>query len=300
MANGVRSSFAGRGDPRYLNGGAGDARRRGPTGRRPQEESTMAERQETSVMASIQDILRDAQLREEQEKLAAQRRAEEEERARLDAIRRQQEDEERRIREEEEERQRKIYEEQRRQAEIVAMQEAAVQRARMEAEAQARLAEMSARQEHERHLAALNQDKHKKRLFWAAASASGILVLALAIGGYAFKVQYDKQQKLQQELTDIQNQKADADRKAREIQAQLDNTKDPETIARLQAQLKEQQDKVDDLNRDLQQKGGGKTGGAYYGGAAKPGAGTGGGGGGGGGGAKPPCACAGDPLCSCL
>jgi len=35
----------------------------------------MAERQETSVMVSIQEILRDAQDREEQEKIEAERRA---------------------------------------------------------------------------------------------------------------------------------------------------------------------------------------------------------------------------------
>ena len=42
----------------------------------------MAERQETSVMVSIQEILRDAQSREEQEKLEAEQRSREAEQRR--------------------------------------------------------------------------------------------------------------------------------------------------------------------------------------------------------------------------
>ena len=58
----------------------------------------MAERQETSVMVSIQEILRDAQSREEQEKAEAEQRAREAEQRRLDDIRRKQEEEAARMR----------------------------------------------------------------------------------------------------------------------------------------------------------------------------------------------------------
>ncbi len=142
----------------------------------------MAERQETSVMVSIQEILRDAQSREEQEKVEAEQRARAEEQRRLDEIRRRQEEEEARIRAEEDERQRRAYEEKKRAAEIAAMQEAAVQRARSEAEAQARLAEMNARQEHERQLHALSHDKSKKNLKFLLAGL-GVVLFAAAIGG---------------------------------------------------------------------------------------------------------------------
>jgi membrane protein involved in colicin uptake len=256
----------------------------------------MAERQETSVMASIQDILRDAQLREEQEKVDAQRRAQAEEQARLDAIRKQQEDEERRIRDEEEERQRRAYEEQRKAAELNALQEATVQRARMEAEAQARLAEMAARQEHERQLAALKQDKHKKRLVFGLVGGGIVFVLAVSIGGWQLYSTSQKNKELQAQIAADEAQKVQLDKEKRDIQSKLDQTTDPEQIAQLKAQLKERNDKIDDLNKDLSSKG--KATGPTYGvggkGPSGPAA-T------GGGGSKPPCACAaGDPLCSCL
>ncbi|MGH7293835.1 MAG: hypothetical protein ACRELB_02825, partial [Polyangiaceae bacterium] len=159
-----------------------------------QEESTMAERQETSVMVSIQEILRDAQNREEQEKVEAERQAQAAEQRRLDEARRRQEEEEARLRAEEDDRQRRMFEEQRRQAELNAMQEAAVQRARAEAEAQARLAEMAARQEHERQLHALSQDKHKKRLTFIIAGLAVFFVLGGIGGGIALKHSSDEAQ----------------------------------------------------------------------------------------------------------
>jgi hypothetical protein len=53
----------------------------------------MAERQETSVMVSIQEILRDAQSREEQEKVEAEERARADEQRRVEELRRRQEEE---------------------------------------------------------------------------------------------------------------------------------------------------------------------------------------------------------------
>jgi membrane protein involved in colicin uptake len=256
----------------------------------------MAERQETSVMASIQDILRDAQLREEQDKVAAQRKVEEEERARLDAIRRQQEEEEARLQAEENARAAKIFEEQRKQAELAAMQEAAIQRARMEAEAQARLAEMAARQEHERQLTALTQDKHKKRLVFGLIGGSVVFLLVASIGIYELKVYVDKTNQLTAQLAAEQAEKDKTERERSAIQAKLDQTTDPEQIAQLKASLKEKQDKIDDLNKDITSNGKAGTSHAY-------------GGGGGGpapvnpGGVKPPPAPCGcdrrDPMCGC-
>lgn len=255
----------------------------------------MAERQETSVMASIQDILRDAQLREEQEKVAAQKRAQDEEQRRLDALRRQQEEEEARLRAEEEERQRRVFEEQRKAAELAAMQEATIQRAKMEAEAQARLAEMAARQEHERHLQALKSNK-KHRTMTYLAIGLGVFFLAGAIGGgLAIKSALDKNAALSQQIKQIEDEKANAEKERSALRAKLENTKDPETIRQLQAQLDEKEAKIKTLASDLDNRKSGRPP-AVGGGGGGPRPTTGGGGGGG-----KACSCPpGDPLCSCL
>jgi colicin import membrane protein len=256
----------------------------------------MAERQETSVMVSIQEILRDAQNREEQEKVEAEHRARADEQKRLDEVRRRQDEEEARLRAEEDERQRRSFEEQRRQAEIRAMQEAHVQRARSEAEAQARLAEMSARQEHERQLHALGQDKQKKRLTMILVALGAVLLVGAIGGGIAYKNVQDKAQATEAQLRSLQDDKDKADAEQARLKAQLENTKDPEQIAALQTQLAEQQQKLQTLNSQIAQKGPAPVGGAAVrpagasGGAPKSGSGSG-----------KPCNCTpGDPLCSCL
>jgi colicin import membrane protein len=253
----------------------------------------MAERQETSVMVSIQEILRDAQNREEQEKVEAERRAREEEQRRLDEVRRQQEAQEARLRAEEEERQRRSFEEQKRQAEISALQEAAVQRARMEAESQARLAEMTARQDHERQLHVLGQDQHKKRLTLIAVGLGVLFFFAAIGGGIAIKNAMNEANSAKQQVAALQSQIDEANAKEARLNAELANTKDPEKIAQLQAQLDEQKTKLQSLNSQM--------------GAARPRAPAAGGAGaaskpaGGSGGPKAPCNCTpGDPLCSCL
>jgi len=221
----------------------------------------MAERQETSVMASIQDILRDAQLREEQQKVAAQRAAEAAEQARLDAIRRQQEDEERRIREEEEERQRRAFEEQRKTAELQALHEATVQKARMEAEAQARLAEMHARQEHERQLNALKHDKSKKRLVWGAIALGLLLVGGGTAAAFVIVSGNAKNEQLEATIRKANDDKRKLEEEQSALATELKNTKDPEKIAQLEAQLNEKQAKIDGLNKDLVSKGASTAGG---------------------------------------
>jgi len=228
-------------------------------------------------MASIQDLLRDHQEIEEKEKVAAQQRAEDEERSRQAAMLRQQQDEERRLHEEEETRQRKIFEEQRKAAEISALQEATVQRAKMEAEAQARMAEMTSRQEHERHLAALHQDKSKKNLKLIAIITGVVLVVAVFGGGFALYSSAQKQKLAEQQLADLQGQVAQAQQDKMKLEQDLSNTKDPEKIQELQAKLAEQDQKISALNKDLSTKGPtpnkpayGGGGGAGAGGAAPP------------------------------
>jgi colicin import membrane protein len=256
----------------------------------------MAERQETSVMVSIQEILRDAQSREEEEKAEAERRAREEEQRRLDDIRRRQEEEEARIKAEEDDRNRRAFEEQKRQTELAAMSEAAVHRARMEAESKARLAEMTARQDHERQLHVLSQDKGKKRLQLMLGGLA-VLIVAVAVGGgITIKNTLDEKERVQAQARELQGKIDDANAQESKLKAELANAKNPDEYNALQAKLAQVQAEADKLSAQQTSKpkpaGGGGGGG---GGAAKPS-----GGGGGGGGSKP-CNCTpGDPLCSCL
>jgi len=247
-------------------------------------------------MVSIQEILRDAQSREEQEKAEAEQRAREAEQRRLDDIRRKQEEEAARMRAEEEERERRIHEEQRRQAELRALQEATIHRAKAEAEAQARMAEMTARQEHERQLHALSQDKHKKRI-QAIAVALGVFFFVGAIGaGVLIKGAVDERDRAQTYARQLEAERQESLQQKDRLTAELNQTKDPEKIAALQAALEEQQRKLEMITSRQGQPGQRAAGG---GGAippsaapkkadSKPASGK-------------PCNCTpGDPLCSCL
>jgi colicin import membrane protein len=261
----------------------------------------MAERQETSVMVSIQEILRDAQSREEQEKLEGEQRAREAEQRRLDEIRRKQEDEATRLRAEDEDRQRRAFEEQKRQAELQAMQEAAIQRAKADADHHARLAEIAGRQAHERQLHALSQDKHKARV-QRIAIALGAFVFIGAIGaGVVIKQVTDKANAAEAHARQLEVDKQEVEQQQSRLKTELQQTKDPEKIAALQAQLAEQQTRLDAIRTQAMEAkkgappaGGVGAGGGLPGAAAHP---------------KPagpsspgkPCNCTpGDPLCSCL
>jgi|CZKU01.1.fsa_nt_gi colicin import membrane protein len=253
----------------------------------------MAERQETSVMVSIQEILRDAQSREEQEKVELEQRTRAEEQRRLDELRRRQEEEEARIRSEEDERQRRAFEEKKRHAEIAAMQDAAVERARAETEAKARLAEMNARQEHERHLHALTHDKSKKNLKFLLAGLGVVLFVAAIGGGIVIKNSMDKTAAAVASANELRAQidAAEEKRVALESQYNAALAAGVDTKA-LQDEIAAEKDKIAAL-----QQGSTAPPKPHYGGggvtpAPKPA---------GGGGPAKPCNCTpGDPLCSCL
>jgi colicin import membrane protein len=253
----------------------------------------MAERQETSVMVSIQEILRDAQSREEQEKVEAEQRMRDAEQRRLEEIRRKQDEEAARLRSDEEERERRVFDEQRRQAELKAIQEATIQRARAEAEAKARLAEMTSRQEHERQLHALSQDKHKKRM-QAIAIALGVFFFIGSIGaGVVIKNVLDQKNASDVLLRQYEAEKQEAEQQQSKLRAELEQTKDPQKIAALQAALDEQAAKLE-MIRTQQAQPGRRVGPIGPVQPHKPVD-------KGGGGAGKPCNCTpGDPLCSCL
>ena len=253
----------------------------------------MAERQETSVMVSIQEILRDAQHREEQDKLEAERRVREEEERRLEDVRQRQAAEQARLRAEEEDRQRRAFEEQKRQAEISALQEAAVTRARTEAEAQARLAEMTARQEHERRLHAQSHDGSKKRLQFLLYGLGAVLILLAVVGGVLIKNYNDKATAAEARVHELEVAMDAAEAQAKALKTQLDNATSPEERASLEKQLAEAQKAAEAAREKLGNEPTKRPSGPAYVPPAtgnKP--------------AKPagtPCNCTpGDPLCSCL
>jgi colicin import membrane protein len=254
----------------------------------------MAERQETSVMVSIQEILRDAQSREEQEKVEAEQRTREAEQRRVEEIRRKQDEEAARLRADEDERERRVFDEQRRQAELQAIQEATIQRARAEAEAQARLAEMTSRQEHERQLHALSQDKHKKRM-QVIAIVLGVFFFIGSIGaGVVIKNVWDQKTAAEALARQYEAEKQETEQQQSRLRAELEQTKDPQKIAALQTALAEQAAKLEQLRMQAAQpeRRAGPSGAARPAKPAEPK---------GGGGAGKPCNCTpGDPLCSCL
>jgi hypothetical protein len=261
----------------------------------------MAERQETSVMVSIQEILRDAQSREEQEKVEAEQRARQEEQRRLDDIRRRQEAEEARLRAEQAERERRAFEEQRRQAEILAMQEAAIQKARAEAEAQARLHEMAARQEHERQLHALSQDQGKKRLRLLLAGAGALLFVLAIGGGIAIKNVVDQKNVAEAHARQLEEDRTQAEDAKRKLEVALQAAVDPTERDSLLKQIKDKETQLQRLQSEQDRTQGGPAG-AQAAQQRRPAINQ-----GAQGGAKPPskpgakCDCTpGDPLCSCL
>lgn len=172
------------------------------------------------------------------------------------------------------------------------MQEATIQRAKMEAEAQARLAEMAARQEHERHLKALQHDKSKKTLLWVAVGSGVVLLMALVGGGIALSNSIDNAKRAEAQVRALQDEMAAAQQDKARLTNELQNTKDPEKIAQLQAELAEKEQRISNLKSDISSKP--RGGGVFGGGTTAPKPTT-------GGGTKAPCNCSpGDPLCSCL
>ncbi|NOU30694.1 MAG: hypothetical protein HOO96_22570 [Polyangiaceae bacterium] len=113
------------------------------------------------------------------------------------------------------------------------MRQAEVERARVEAESRGRLEQMARTQAHERELAALAQDKKKKRLSLMVGIGGAVLLLTIVSSGVALKLQADA--------------KADADRRhqeeASEHQAKID---------KLEAAARSQHDEVERLKSDVE------------------------------------------------
>lgn len=188
---------------------------------------------ESSVLFSLKELmtLEEDRLKKEEDTRLATIRASEA--AQAEADRRTRDAEAARMRAEAD---RKLHEEVRAREEaarLEAMRQAEVERARVEAESRGRLEQMARTQAHERELAALAQDKKKKRLSLLVGVGGAVLLLTIVGSGVALKLQADA--------------KADADRRhqdeAAEHQAKID---------KLEATARSQHDEVERLKNDVE------------------------------------------------
>ena len=230
----------------------------------------MAEQQkESSVLFSLKELmnLEEDRIRGEEAQKEAQAKAELA--ARQAAERAAREAEEARLRTEEEARR---VDEQRRKEEsarLDAIRHGELEKARAEAEHRARLETMSAQQAHEQTLAALTQDKHKKRLQITIGITVAVLLIVGVGGGIAFKQHQDdaakkalilenQRKETEERLRRLQVEFDTANRREQELQASLANAKDEATRAKLQSELDAQRAKKEQFNGAIKGGGGGK------------------------------------------
>ena len=223
-----------------------------PSGR---QDARVSAPQESSVVASIQDILRDAQVREDEEKLALARLAEAQERMRVEQAQREREAIEERARDEEEQRQRRAFEERRQQVELSALHEATIARAKTEAESQTRLVEIAKQQEHERHLALVRNDVSKRRVSFIATSV-GVAALAMATAGGVFvKKIYDEKARIERDRSELKTIAESADADAKRFRKERDESQDPARIAELERKLADARKAADEARSQLDHRG---------------------------------------------
>jgi hypothetical protein len=197
----------------------------------------MAQRQESSVSVSIEELLREAHAREEQERREAAERVRASEQRRIDERRRCQQAEEARLRAEEAERSRRAFEDERRRVELRALHQSTLERTRAEAELKARLAELAARQEHERNLHALRHDRHRRRLTRVIVLLTGLAVAGGIAGGFAIKRSRDDAAVADARLRGIQVEKDRLEQEQVRLKQAIDSASDPGEVARLQREL---------------------------------------------------------------
>ena len=258
----------------------------------------MAEQKESSVLFSLKELMSLEEDRIKQEDDEKKRKEAAELHARQEAERRQREAEEARMQGEQE---RKRQDDQRTREEtarVEAIRQGEVEKARHDAENQARLRAMSQQQEHERQLAALSQDKKKKQLTYIALGIGALLILGGAGGGYAFyrsgveqaritalKNQEIAEQKAQLDklMSDFKAQSeavAAAEAAAAKATSETERLAAREKLAAAQAEQKKTQANIAAV------QGGGRPGGGTAPARTTP---------------RAACTCqAGDPLCSCL
>jgi len=250
----------------------------------------MAEQKESSVLFSLKELMSLEEDRIRQEEAERRRQEEAATSARLESERRAREEEEARLRAIEDERQAGEQKQREEAARLEAIHHAEIERARLEAENAARLQQQRNQQEHAERIAALSQDKSKKKLLYIAVSSGVFLLLVLVFGGMAIKNSLDRQKVLEDTISTL-NQDAE------KLKAEMAQATTPEERARLERELAENQKAMQDLksNPDKAPQAPPRPRVRQAPGAGAPAS-----------GASPdkpkgPCDCKpGDPLCSCL
>ncbi len=254
----------------------------------------MAEQKESSVLFSLKELMNLEEDRIRQEDEERKRRAEAEVQARLEAERRAREQEQARLQAEEERRRTDEQRKKEEAARLDAIRHAEVEKARVEAEQRARIEAMSRQQEHQLQMSALEHDEHKKKLQRIATFGVGGGAILL-IGGlflYFGKIKPEsdarelaaRQALVQQaeESKKLQQQLSEQTQKINDLLGQLSTAQDDKTRAELQKKIADAQRAQANIQK--RQHGGG--GGGDDSAPSKP---------------KAPCNCQpGDPLCSCL
>jgi colicin import membrane protein len=195
-------------------------------------------------MVSIEELLRDAHAREEQERRETLARAREAEQRRADELRRAQEAEEVRLRAEDAARRQRVFDDAKKQAELRALHEGTIARARAEAEARARLAEMSARQEHERALHALRHDEQKKRLTRLACALAALAVAGAIGAGVTIKRSHDAVTAADERLRSVREERDRLEKEQLRLKRLIGDATDPAEVADLQRKLAEAQERL--------------------------------------------------------
>ena len=83
---------------------------------------------------------------------------------------------------------------------------------------------MASRQEHERHLHALNQDKHKKRLTMLVAGLAVFFVVGGVVAGVMIKRGADEAAVLKAQTAQLQAQIDESQAKQARLASELENT----------------------------------------------------------------------------
>ena len=253
----------------------------------------MSEQKESSVLFSLKELMNLEEDRIKQEESARQRQVAAEAQARVDAERRARDEEDARIKAEDD---RRRSEEQRAREEatrLEAIRHGEIEKARLDADNAARIEQMRHQQEHERHIKAIGQDAHKKRLTLMLSLAAAFLVIAVVGGGFYIKSQSDAAdaqrianqaalKEKQDQLDSLTKKLQDQMDEATKLQAEYANAKDDAARMAAQQKLAEAQKQAAETRRNISNVQSRPS----TGGASKP---------------KAPCNCpAGDPLCSCI
>ena len=255
----------------------------------------MAEQKESSVLFSLKELMSLEEDRIKQEDDDKKRKEAAELHARQETERRAREAEEARMQGEAERRRQDEQRTREETARVDAIRQGEVEKARHEAEQQARLRAMAQQQDHERQLAAVSQDKKKKQLTFIALGIGAVLILGAGGGGYAFwKSGQDQARETALKNAEIAGQKAQLDKLMADLKAQNEQMQAAQTeiasaksdAERFAAQQKvaalQEKQKTTEKNIANVRSGPGPTAPTR----TTP---------------RPACTCqAGDPLCSCL